>query len=153
MTDDAHQQDDSAAPAAPDRAAVTRTVDIDADLDTVWRAVSDPEERARWLDDPDAAARRVRIDEARPGARLVWTWWHPGEEGDASTVTVDLTPATGGGTHVVVTEALPAAPPLAVAAAPRARPAPAWMRCARDRWDARVLGLELLLVVAAVPVG
>jgi uncharacterized protein YndB with AHSA1/START domain len=169
--------------APADEATVTRTVELDADADTVWHALADPDERRLWLDDPDAAARHVRVDESRPGERLVWTWWHPGGEGDASTVTVDLHPVTGGGTHVVVTEALPATPPVlvpqaraaadrlrgtahvpgagrraraeGVAPAPRlpARRSPAWLRCAGDRWDARLLGLELLFVAAAVRVG
>jgi uncharacterized protein YndB with AHSA1/START domain len=155
-----------------DEATVTRRVELDADVDTVWHALSDPDERRLWLDDPDAVARHVRVDESRPGERLVWTWWHPGDEGDASTVTVDLHPVTDGGTHVVVTEALPATPPVLVpqaraaadrlhaashlagpAPSARARRSPGWLRCARDRWDARLLGLELLFVAAAVRVG
>jgi uncharacterized protein YndB with AHSA1/START domain len=131
---------------------VTRSVELDAGTDEVWRAVTDPGERALWLDDPDAASRRVRVDEAAPGHRLVWTWWHPGDEDDASTVTVELSPALGGGTRVVVTEAIPAPVPVvsasASAGAASARRSPAWVHCARDRWDARLLGLELLFVAA-----
>ena len=56
----------------------------------------------------DAATRRVREDERLPGHRLVWTWWHPGDEGGASTSPVDLAPGDGGGTRVVVTESWPA---------------------------------------------
>ena len=151
-----------AAPAsAADRSVVevTRAVDLDADAGAVWRAVSDPAERALWLDDPDAATRRVRVDETSPGERLVWTWWHPGDEGDASTVTVELRPAVGGGTRVVVTEAVPAPSPVARAAVGAAsarrgalvagiRRSPGWLRCVHDRWDARALGLELLFVAA-----
>src|SRR5262245_43581343 len=80
---------------------VTRSVDLEAGVDDVWRAVADPGERALWLDDADAATRRVRIDEVSdPGAggarRLVWTWWRPDDEGDASTVAVVVAPRTGG---------------------------------------------------------
>jgi uncharacterized protein YndB with AHSA1/START domain len=81
---------------------VTRSVDLESDVDEVWRAVADPGERALWLDDPDAAARRVRVDEvdaggaADPGRRLTWTWWHPGDEGAASTVSVVLAPLAAG---------------------------------------------------------
>jgi uncharacterized protein YndB with AHSA1/START domain len=149
-----------AAPGAPaDR--VTRSVVVGADVADVWQAVADPGERALWLDDPDAAPRRVRIDETTPGHRLVWTWWHPGDEGEASTVSVVLAPAEGGGTRVVVTETAPAAPrpgpaaTLSARAAPRAaaaRRVPAWLRCAADRWDGRLLGLELRFVAARVPV-
>ncbi|HEX6419858.1 MAG TPA: SRPBCC domain-containing protein, partial [Acidimicrobiales bacterium] len=122
---------------------------------------ADPAERALWLDDADAAARRVRVDEATPGHRLVWTWWHPGDEDGASTVSVVLAPTGDGGTRVVVTETAPpalrgtagatasasagAAPSLRATARRRV---PAWQRCAADRWDGRLLGLELRFVAA-----
>ena len=137
---------------------VTRTVEVGADPDDVWRAVTDPAERSLWLDDPDALARRVRVDESTPGHRLVWTWWHPGDEGQASTVSVVLRPTGGGGTRVVVTESLPAPSPRTTSAqASRTPPAAtlrsrsrsrSWLRCATDRWDSRLLGLELLFVAA-----
>ena len=131
---------------------VTRSVDLDADVDDVWRAVADPDERALWLDDPDARARRVRVDEVTAPAgddaarRMVWTWWHPGDEGDASTVSVVVAPRIGGGTRVVVTEQLVA-------------PAPATLRASasatagfRSRtavlWGHRMLGLELLFLAS-----
>jgi uncharacterized protein YndB with AHSA1/START domain len=145
---------------------VTRSVDLDAGVDDVWRAVTDPAERSLWLDDPDAAARHLRVDESHPGERLVWTWWHPGDQGGASTVAVELRPVAGGGTRVVVTETLPASPPRAggplggaasvrtgAGGSPGARGlAPAWVRCAGDRWDSRLLGLELLYVAPRVVV-
>jgi uncharacterized protein YndB with AHSA1/START domain len=179
-------------PDAP-AAIVTRTVEVDAGPTEVWQAVTDPVERALWLDDPDALARRVRVDESAPGQHLVWTWWHPGDEGEASTVSVVLSPADGGGTRVVVTESLPAASPLGgalgaasasvrsghlsaagtavraavggtaipgsaiggtagtvagSATAGAARRSLSWVRCACDRWDSRLLGLELLFVAA-----
>jgi uncharacterized protein YndB with AHSA1/START domain len=138
---------------------VTRSVEIETDVATVWEAVADPAERALWLDDPDALARHVRVDEAMPGERLVWTWWRPGGEGDASTVSVVLRPVDGGGTRVVVTETMPAVVPparlpgpSAAASAPAgvARRSLSWVRCAGDRWDGRLLGLELLFVAARV---
>lgn len=149
-------------PAPPDSedpatGVVTRTVEVGADPDDVWRAVTDPTERSLWLDDPDALARRVRVDESSPGQRLVWTWWHPGDEGQASTVSVVLRPTEGGGTRVVVTESLPApSPRMTSAQASRTAPAAilrrsrsrSWLRCATDRWDSRLLGLELLFVAA-----
>jgi uncharacterized protein YndB with AHSA1/START domain len=143
---------------------VTRSVEVDADVAEVWQAVTDPGERGLWLDDPDALARHVRVDETAPGRQLVWTWWHPGDEGDASTVSVELRPVDGGGTRVVVTESLPAAVPaggttlraLAAGGAPTARAvhrrSPAWVHCAGDRWDSRLLGLELRFVAARVGV-
>jgi uncharacterized protein YndB with AHSA1/START domain len=125
---------------------VTRSVDLEASPDDVWRAVADPDERARWLDDPDAVSRRVRVDEAAPGERLVWTWWRPGEEGDASTVSVVLSPLDTGGTRVVVTESLPALAPVQARAGADAR------ATAVSLWAARLVGLELVLVGGRVPV-
>lgn len=145
---------------------VTRTVEIDAAPDEVWQAVADPAERAMWLDDPDALARHVRLDESTPEHRLVWTWWRPGGEGDASTVSVVLSPVDGGGTRVVVTESLPATPPVFASAsasshADTARPTagvaagqrtPAFLYEGRERWSSRLFGLELLFVAARVAV-
>jgi uncharacterized protein YndB with AHSA1/START domain len=136
--------------------AVTRSVDLDASPDEVWRAMSDPGERAQWLDDPDAVSRRMRVDEAAPGERLVWTWWRPGEEGDASTVSVVLSPLDGGGTRVVVTESLPAYAPVQLQAKAQAHAqvqARADMRAtAVAAWAARLVGLELVLAGGRVPV-
>jgi uncharacterized protein YndB with AHSA1/START domain len=129
---------------------VTRSVDLDAAVDDVWRAVTDPDERALWLDDPDAVSRRVRVDEATPGEQLVWTWWQPGEEDDASTVSVVLSPLATGGTRVIVTESLPAFAPVQARARASAR---AGARAtAISLWAARLVGLELVLVGGRVPV-
>jgi uncharacterized protein YndB with AHSA1/START domain len=116
--------------------SVTRTVELDAATDAVWEAIADPDQRAAWLDDDDAARRTVRVDEVDDGRRLVWTWWRPdGDEPDASTVEIAVSPRTGGGTRVVVTER-----PLSVSMSVTASAAP--------RWDHRLLGLELLFVAA-----
>ena len=129
---------------------VTRSVDLDAAVDDVWRAVTDPDERARWLDDPDAVSRRVRVDDAAPGERLVWTWWQPGDEDDASTVSVVLSPLATGGTRVIVTESLPAFAPVQARASAIAS---AGARAtAISLWAARLVGLELVLVGGRVPV-
>ena len=163
-------QPDAVVPAG----AVTRTVEVGAAPDAVWQAVADPAERALWLDDPDALARHVRVDESSPGHRLVWTWWRPGDEGDASTVSVVLSPVDGGGTRVVVTESLPATPRVlafdrtsasasasatasvgaarSVARVAASRRVPTFLRVGRDRWGSRLLGLELLFVAARVAV-
>ncbi|HZM30982.1 MAG TPA: SRPBCC domain-containing protein [Acidimicrobiales bacterium] len=121
---------------------VTRSVDLDAPLEDVWQAVADPAERAQWLDDEDARSRHVRVDDAAPGERLVWTWWRPGDEGDASTVSVVLAPLDGGGTRLVVTERLTplSASPVTLSAA-RAR--------IRALWAARLVGLDAHVCVGA----
>lgn len=143
---------------ATESATVTRSVDIAADGEDVWRAVVDPDRRGDWLDDPDAAARNVRVDEVDAGRRLVWTWWRPGGEPDASTVEIALRPLDGGGTRVVVTERLVvpvrvptpgAASAARAAAAGRARS----QASARLRWDHRLLGLELQFIGVLAGVG
>ena len=131
---------------------VTRSVDLDASVDDVWRAVADPDERSGWLDDPDAVSRRVRVDEAAAGHRLVWTWWRPGEEGDASTVSVVLSPLDTGGTRVIVTESLPARSPAPLQAKMHAQARSDARATAVAQWAARLVGLELVLVCGRVPV-
>jgi uncharacterized protein YndB with AHSA1/START domain len=139
---------------------VTRSVDVEAGADEVWSALTDPDLRGRWLDDEDATSRTVRFDEVDSGRRLVWTWWRPGDEPGASTVEVVLAPTTVG-TRVIVTETLPA-----VTAAPSGRTgfgasgATASALAATGgvphgtalgrAWSLRLLGLELLFVVAGV---
>jgi uncharacterized protein YndB with AHSA1/START domain len=125
---------------------VTRSVEVEAGTDEVWSALSDPELRALWLDDDDARARDLRLDEVDDGRRLVWTWWRPDDEPGASTVEFVVAPTTGG-TRVTVTETL-ASGALGVARA-SARSGPATLRTG-DRWTYRLLGLELLLVAAGV---
>src|SRR5262245_13891338 len=136
--------------------AVTRSVDLDASPDDVWQAVADPDDRALWLDDPDAVSRRVRVDEATPGERLVWTWWQPGDEDDASTVSVVLSPLDTGGTRVIVTESLPALAPVHAGTQARAGAGASAKAEARvtavSLWAARLVGLELVLVGGRVPV-
>jgi uncharacterized protein YndB with AHSA1/START domain len=122
--------------------SVTRTVELDAGTDAVWEAIADPELRGQWLDDDDAAARTVRVDEVDPGRRLVWTWWRPdGDDPGAATVEIAVIPRVDGGTRVVVTET-----PLW--AAPASASMTASASAAVRRWDHRLLGLELLFVAA-----
>jgi hypothetical protein len=133
-----------------DELTVTRRIELPADAATVWHVVADEHERSHWLDDPDAVERSLRVDESHPEQRLVWTWWSPGDERGASTVDVRLTP-TEAGTQVTVIESWPAAAPPAVAAPVRAHagaPRPGNRRA--DLWASRLLGLELLLVLAGV---
>jgi hypothetical protein len=84
----------------------------------------------------------VRNDEAIPGERHAWTWWpaHTDrddgpDDGPASTVTITLVPLSGGGTALRVVERLVAPAPRAIASA-------------RAAWGRRLLGVELLLVLA-----
>jgi uncharacterized protein YndB with AHSA1/START domain len=125
-----------------DDAEVTRSVDVEAGADRVWELLADPELRGAWLDDDDAVDRELRIDEARPGESLTWTWWRPDDQGGASQVAVVLTELATGGTRVAVTERLVASPRLHASASARVG--------FPTVWDRRLLGLELLLVAAGV---
>jgi uncharacterized protein YndB with AHSA1/START domain len=129
-----------------DSATVTRSVDIAAGGEDVWRAIADPDRRGDWLDDPDAATRTVRVDEVDAGHRLVWTWWRPGGEPDASTVEIALRPLDGGGTRVVVTETLTLPVPTATATVTETTTRARAQASARLRWDHRLLGIELQFI-------
>jgi uncharacterized protein YndB with AHSA1/START domain len=132
-------------PATEPGSRVTREVEVEADADEVWSAISDPELRSLWLDDADARSRDLRLDEVDEGHRMVWTWWRPDDQPGSSTVEIVLAP-TPGGTRVVVTETLAATPTRASVAGSSGTVA---LR-AGDRWSYRLLGLELLLVAAGV---
>ena len=99
--------------------SVTRTVQLDAATDTVWEAIADPEQRAHWLDDDDAAGRAVRVD-------------------------IAISPRVGGGTSLVVTET----PLRALSASVTASASASLAVSGTRRWDHRLLGLELLFVAA-----
>jgi uncharacterized protein YndB with AHSA1/START domain len=123
-------------------AEVTRAVEVEAGADQVWELLADPELRGAWLDDDDALDREVRIDDARPGESLTWTWWRPDDEQGASQVAVVLTELATGGTRIAVTERLVAGPVVHVSASAGVRVGFPTV------WDRRLLGLELLLVAA-----
>lgn len=87
---------------------VTREREVDADVETVWEAVSTNEGRERWLEpDPD----RVLIveDEQAPN-RISWWWWSSQEPARHVEVRVVAIPT---GTRVIVTETAPVTLPLA----------------------------------------
>ncbi len=104
---------------------VTRSVEIPADAGAVWERVSDERQLSAWLGgqveldvrpggegllrQPDGGARRMVVEEVRPGERLAFHWWPAEREGrtpaDAGATTVDirLVPLEHG-TRVTVTE-------------------------------------------------
>ena len=135
---------------------VERSVDLDAELDDVWRALTEPDELAAWfgpevqLDlrpggrgrfvDDDGCARRAVVDQVEAGERLVLRWWPEdgGSGAGASVVTFVLAP-TGSGTRLIVTERLAATGASVRAAADAARTA--WM------WRLDVLLLRVAALV------
>jgi uncharacterized protein YndB with AHSA1/START domain len=96
---------------------VVRSVDIDATVDDVWHALTDPAELAGWLDaevsldlepgavgrvvEPDGTVRQVLVTDVEPGHRLAWHWWEDG--GELSTVEITALPLDDG-TRVRVVE-------------------------------------------------
>ena len=135
-----------------DAARITRSVELDASADDVWRALTEPELLADWLDvveldirpggdglivERDGAVRRARVDEVEPARRLALCWWPEDGSGPASTVELDLE-ETPSGTRVVVTETV-------ATASASAR--------ADLRWGVRFLLLGCVLARATVACG
>lgn len=97
---------------------VTRSVELPAAPDRVWRALEDDDERSAWLGgrsridvrpggsghavDEDGIVRCVAVHSVDPGRRLTWRWW-PEDGGDGATVEFELEPV-GPGTRLTVTE-------------------------------------------------
>ena len=98
--------------------SITRSIELEAEVDEVWEAITSPEQLSGWLEgevdvevrpggdgvlvEPDGAVRRMRIDEVEPARRLALQWWPDDGSGPASAVEFVLHP-TLGGTHLVVT--------------------------------------------------
>ena len=95
---------------------VRRTIDLDHDVDELWRLVSDATELATWLGDAvdldiapgatgtivdDDITHRVLIEEVVEAERIAWRWW--ADDGSASRVELEVE-ATSTGSRLVVTE-------------------------------------------------
>jgi len=74
---------------------VTREVVLEAPLEEVWGALTDPEQVDEWFSE-DGEERELAIEEVEAGRRVAYTW----DEGD---VVIELDEVDGG-TRVVVTE-------------------------------------------------
>jgi len=87
-------------------------VDLDAPPEKVWRALTIPAFRERWLGH-DAANRPAQVIASEPPHRLSWSWREAGE--DEGIVTFTLTPTESGGTTLELVHArtLPIAVPPA----------------------------------------
>jgi uncharacterized protein YndB with AHSA1/START domain len=127
---------------------ITRSVELAASVDDVWRAVTEPELLGDWLGsvveldirpggegvivESDGEVRRARIEEVEPARRLALRWWPEDGSGPESTVELELE-ETVEGTRLVVTETLAesASPPVASA-----------------RWGVRMLLLGCCLLQA-----
>ena len=74
---------------------VTREVVLEAPLDEVWEALTDPAQVDEWFSE-DGEERQLVVEEVETGRRVAYTW----EEG---AVAIELE-EVGHGTRVVVTE-------------------------------------------------
>jgi uncharacterized protein YndB with AHSA1/START domain len=102
-------------------ARITRTVELPAPAEEVWRSLTEPELLGEWLGsvveldvrpggsgvivEGDGAVRRAQVDEVDPARRLALRWWPEEGDGPESTVELELEPVAGG-TRLVVTETL-----------------------------------------------
>jgi len=104
--------------------AVEKRLELDAPLDRVWSAISDPAQISQWFSDrcdlelrpggrghfdwEDHGVYTIRVDEVDPPTRLVWSWNHePGtevEDGTFTTVEWMLSAREGGGTILELRE-------------------------------------------------
>lgn len=103
---------------------IERTVELRAEPDRVWKAITDPDELSSWFGDrteltllpgSDGAMIwaqhgrfAVRVEEVDPPTRLVWSWVHepdvPFDEAPSTRVEWTLTPRDGGGTTLHLRE-------------------------------------------------
>ena len=137
-------------------ARITRSVDLDAPVEDVWRALTEPALLGDWLDsvveldgrpggdgvivESDGAVRRAKVEEVEPARRLAMRWWPEDGTGPVSAVELDLE-TTAEGTRVVVTETLVPAPSSSIGAT---------ASVAADRWGLRFLLLGCCLLRATV---
>lgn len=89
-----------------DSTRISRSVELDASADDVWRALTDPALPADWLDvveldvrpggaaglivEGDGAVRRARVEEVQPARRLALCWCPADGEGPAPAGELDL---------------------------------------------------------------
>lgn len=97
---------------------VEKVLELNAPVERVWRAITDPSELSRWFGQeavldlvPGAdgafvwkehGSFAVRVREVEPPTRLVWSWVHeagvPFDDAPHTTVEWTLAPSEGGGT-------------------------------------------------------
>lgn len=103
---------------------ITRRLELDSDIEDVWKALTDPAELARWFPDRADFDTRpgsigwlewekhgrypLRVEAAQPPHRLSWRWSHrpglPFDEKDATLVEWTLSEREDGGTLLELRE-------------------------------------------------
>ena len=103
---------------------IERVLDLEAPVERVWRAISDPAELSRWFGHRAELDLRpggdgatiweghgsfaVRVEEVDPPHRLVWSWVHEAgvafEDAPSTRVEWTLSPRDGGGTRLHLRE-------------------------------------------------
>ena len=73
---------------------------LDAPSEKIWRALTIPEYRDRWMDKPDDVS--VELETAEANSLLTYCWT---ERGEVSRVTIELTPQDNGQTGFRLTHA------------------------------------------------
>ncbi len=142
-----------------DAPRITRSIELEAPADVVWRALTEPELLGEWLGDlvelevrpggeglivePDGAVRRALVDEVDCERRLALRWWPQDGDGPESTVELDLESTADGCTRVVVTETVVAP----------ASQSPQASVAAGARWSVRLLLLGCCLLRVTVACG
>lgn len=120
--------------------AVVVECDLEAPLEKVWRALSEPDLVERWLGPDEAGIEIGEIHEVEPGRELTYGW-RDRDGGRHSLVTFTLTEVEDGVRLRIVQE--PVAAPALICSAVR-RPA-----CLRARRPAARCGRGMCLRIAA----
>jgi uncharacterized protein YndB with AHSA1/START domain len=98
--------------------AVVVECDLDAPLDQVWRALTDPDLVEAWLAPREGGVELGDMREIEPGRRLSYDWREADGRGLDSVVTFTLT-ETGDGVRLRIVHEPVAAPLSALAWSPR----------------------------------
>lgn len=94
------------------REQVSFACELEAPPEKVWRALTIPAFRARWLG-ADAANRPTEVIAAEPPHRVSWSWREAGEPDGVVTVTLTPTPSGGTALELVHARRVPLAVPPA----------------------------------------
>ena len=110
---------------APKRLAITKHVDLEAPLDRVWAAITEPQQLARWFPESIESGSLAtgsrgwlvwqqygrfafEIETLEPPHRLVWRWTHDAgleiDEAPTTRVEFNLEARPNGGTRLTVHE-------------------------------------------------